>query len=64
MGLFKKQYETISISTADQASAGSLYEMVKATKLKNVAISQLASDGESYQFGIQCDNAEEVHETI
>lgn len=64
MGLFKKKYETISVSTTDQTSAVSLYEAVKATKLKNATVSQLASNGETYQFSIQCEDAEIVHNDI
>lgn len=64
MGLFKKQHETVSVSTIDQNSAVSLYDALKAAKLKNVAVSQLASDGESYQFTMQCENAETMCNNI
>src|SRR5688500_10958668 len=64
MGLFKKLHETISVSCTDQASTVSLYEVVKAAKLKNATLSQLVSDGETYQFNIQCEDAGTVHNNI
>jgi hypothetical protein len=64
MGLFKKQDETISISSTDQDSAMSLYEKIKLTKLKHTTISGLMSNGETYEFSIQCEDADVIRSSI